>query len=72
MWLKNIFSEKTRADFKKFFTEEYHDICEMKCINTNQAGFHDANMDVKIQDNIDKSLDNLAMDTTSRKVYSPR
>ena len=72
MRLKNIFSEKTRADFKKFFTKEYHDICEMQCMNTNQAGFHDAKMEVKIQDNIDKSLDNLTMAKTSGKVYSPR
>ena len=67
MWRKKLSYGKTRADFKSLFTEKYHDIPELKCINATQESFHGVNMDMIIKDNISEALDNLLMDTISEK-----
>ena len=72
IWHKKISSEKTWSGFKKLFAEEYHDLQELKCINTTQAGFHGTNMDIKMQYNITDLLENLAMAKTPENMYSPR
>ena len=63
MWRKKLSSETTWAYFKKFFTEEYHGLRKLQCINATQAVFHGANMTITTQYNISKALDNLDMDT---------
>ena len=72
MWIKKPSSEKTWAEFKKFFTKEYRDLRKIQCINATQAGFHGVNMAITMQYNITKTLDNLATATTSEKMLSPR
>ena len=46
---EKISSDKTRADFKKFFAEEYHDLQKLQHINTTQAVFHGYNMAITMQ-----------------------
>ena len=61
MWRKNPASDKTWANFRKFFAEEYHDLHEIQRINETLAGFHGTNMAIAIQDKISKSLENFVM-----------
>ena len=65
MWRKKLSYEKTWADFKKLFAEEYHDLFELECINVTQSGFRGLDIAIIIQENIVAALDNLAMDITS-------
>ena len=44
------------ADFKNLFVEDYHNLCKMQRINSNQAVFHGANMEITMQDNIAEAL----------------
>ena len=67
MWHKKLSSEKTWDHSKEFLVEEYHAIRQIKRINTNQAGFHGSNMDIKIQDGINGALENLTMAKTPEK-----
>ena len=71
IWLKKLLSDKTWADFKNFFAEEYCDIRKLQRINATQAGFHGANMTITIQDEIYEALYNLSTYTSSEKMYSP-
>ena len=65
MWHKNPVSYKTWENFNKVLAEEYHDLHELQRINKTSLGFHEANMAIIIKGNISKSLENLAMATTS-------
>ena len=56
IWRKNISSDKTWVGFNKLFAEEYHDLCELQCINAAQAGFHRSNMAITMQDRISEAL----------------
>ena len=65
MWNKKLSSKKYWDEFKKFFMEEYHNTHKLKLIDTTQAGFHGANITIKIQYKIYNSLDNLYTAPTS-------
>ena len=69
MWRKNLSSDKTWEwdGFKKFFEEEYYDIRELQHINSTQAGFYGANMDITMQDGISEAWENLDIATTLEK-----
>ena len=43
----------------------------MQHINATKAGFHEANMAIKMQDDIYEALHNLDMVITSENMYSP-
>ena len=43
----------------------------MQHINATKAGFREANMAIKIQDDIYEALENLDMVITSEHMYSP-
>ena len=58
---------KKRAELKKFFVEEYPDIHELQHINATQAGLHGSKMDITMQYDIFKALENLAIATTTEK-----
>ena len=49
---KKTSSDKSWENFRKFFDIDYHDLCELQHINETKAGFHSANMAIKIQDKI--------------------
>jgi len=60
-WRKKPAIDKTWAQFKTFFTAEYHDQKEQSKVNNNQANFHGANAVTDIS----AALDNLAMAATN-------
>lgn len=61
IWRKKTAADKTWANFKTFFAEEYHDLKEQQKVNTTQTNFHGAN---EVTD-ISMALDNLAMAATT-------
>ena len=65
MWNKKLSSKKSWDEFKKFFMEEYHNPHKLKLVNATQAGFHGANITIKIKYKIYNSLDNLETAPTS-------
>ena len=67
MWRKKLSSNKTWAGFNKLFAEEYHDLPKLQSISIIQAGFHGANMAIKMQEKISEELENLVMATASEK-----
>ena len=67
MWHKKFSSQKIWAEFKKFFAEEYRDICELQHMNENKPWFHGANVAIKMKEGDMKALANLVMATPSEK-----
>ena len=61
MWRNKLLSDKAWSDFNNLFAEEYHDLHKLQYINTTQAGFHLANTEIIMQEDISKSIENIML-----------